>query len=166
LTEKPDQDTIGRMDEKLYITKEQKADLEAELKELSSVKRKEIIEALDFAKSLGDLSENAEYHQAREAQGKNEARIKEIENILKYAEVSSGSRTGVIRVGSTVVVQKSGTKDKKEFKIVGPEEADMPSGKLSYKSPLGAALFEHKKGEEVSFSTPGGTTKYKIIDVK
>lgn len=158
--------TIGRMDEKLYITKEQKTDLEAELKQLSSVKRKEILETLEYAKSLGDLSENAEYHQAREAQGKNEDRIKEIEYILKHAEVSAGSRTGVIRVGSTVVVQKSGTKDKKEFKIVGPEEADMPSGKLSYKSPLGAAMFEHKKGEEVSFTTPAGVTKYKIIDVK
>lgn len=154
------------MDEKLYITKEQKADLETELKELSSVKRKEILETLDYAKSLGDLSENAEYHQAREAQGKNEDRIKEIEYILKHAEVSAGSRTGVIRVGSTVIVQKSETKEKKEFKIVGPEEADMAEGKLSYKSPLGAALFEHKKGEEVSFSTPAGTTKYIIIDVK
>lgn len=154
------------MDNNLYITKEQKVDLERELKELSSTKRQEIIEALEFAKSLGDLSENAEYHQAREAQGKNEARIKEIEYILKNAIVSSGSKTGVIKVGSHVVVQKKGTKDKKEFKIVGPEEADMPSGKLSYKSPLGAALFEHKKGDEVSFSTPSGQSTYTIIDVK
>lgn len=154
------------MDEKLYITKEQKVELENELKFLSSVKRKEILETLDFAKSLGDLSENAEYHQAREAQGQNEARIKEIEYILKVAEVSSGSRTGVITVGSTVVVQKEGTKDKREFKIVGPEEADMAAGKLSYKSPLGAALFEHKKGDNVEFSTPSGKTSYTIIDVK
>lgn len=154
------------MEEKLYITKEQKAELENELKFLSSTKRKEILETLDFAKSLGDLSENAEYHQAREAQGKNEARIKEIEYILKTAEVSSGSRTGVITVGSTVVVQKDGTTDKREFKIVGPEEADMAEGKLSYKSPLGAALFEHKKGDQVDFSTPSGKISYKIIDVK
>lgn len=154
------------MDNNLYITKEQKIDLERELKELSSIKRKEIIEALEFAKSLGDLSENAEYHQAREAQGKNEARIKEIEYILKSAIVSSGSKTGVIKVGSHVVIQKKGTKETKEFKIVGPEEADMPSGKLSYKSPLGAAIFEHKKGDEVSFSTPGGQSTYTIIDVK
>jgi len=154
------------MDEKLYITKEQKVDLEKDLKHLSSVKRKEILETLDFAKSLGDLSENAEYHQAREAQGQNEARIKEIEYILKNSEVSAGSKTGIILVGSTVIVQKGGTKDKREFKIVGPEEADMSAGKLSYKSPLGAALFEHKKGEDVSFSTPAGTTTYKILEVK
>lgn len=154
------------MDNNLYITKEQKADLEKELKELSSVKRQEIIEALEFAKSLGDLSENAEYHQAREAQGKNEARIKEIEYILKTAIVSSGSKTGIITVGSHVVIRKKGDKDTKEFKIVGPEEADMPSGKLSYKSPLGAALFEHKKGDEVSFSTPSGQSTYTILEVK
>lgn len=154
------------MEEKLYITKEQKADLEQEMQHLSSTKRKEILEILDFAKSLGDLSENAEYHQAREAQGQNEARIKEIEYILKNSEVSAGSKTGVIKVGSTVVVQKEGTKDKREFKIVGPEEADMASGKLSYKSPLGAALFEHKKGEDVSFSSPAGLTKYTILEVK
>lgn len=154
------------MDNNLYITKEQKVDLEKELKELSSTKRQEIIEALEFAKSLGDLSENAEYHQAREAQGKNEARIKEIEYILKTAIVSSGSKTGVIKVGSHVIVQKKGTKDQKEYKMVGPEEADMASGKLSYKSPLGAALFEHKKGDEVTFSTPGGQSTYTIIDVK
>ncbi len=154
------------MDNNLYITKEQKVGLEKELKELSSTKRQEIIEALEFAKSLGDLSENAEYHQAREAQGKNEARIKEIEYILKTGIVSTGSKTGVIKVGCHVVVQKKGTKDKKEYKIVGPEEADMSLGKLSYKSPLGAALFEHKKGDEVSFSTPGGQSTYSILDVK
>lgn len=154
------------MDNNLYITKEQKVGLEKELKELSSKKRQEIIEALEFAKSLGDLSENAEYHQAREAQGKNEARIKEIEYILKTGIVSNGSKTGIIKVGSHVVVQKKGTKDKKEYKIVGPEEADMSLSKLSYKSPLGAALFEHKKGDEVSFSTPGGQSTYSILDVK
>jgi transcription elongation factor GreA len=154
------------MDNNLYITKEQKVDLEKELKDLSSTKRKEIIEALDFAKSLGDLSENAEYHQAREAQGKNEARIKEIEYILKTGIVSSGSKTGVIKVGSHVVIQKKGVKETKEFKLVGPEEADMPSGKLSYKSPLGAAIFEHKKGDEVTFATPSGPITYSILEVK
>ncbi len=154
------------MDNNLYITKEQKVDLEKELKDLSSTKRKEIIEALDFAKSLGDLSENAEYHQAREAQGKNEARIKEIEYILKTGIVSSGSKTGVIKVGSHVVIQKRGVKETKEFKLVGPEEADMPSGKLSYKSPLGAAIFEHKKGDEVTFATPSGPITYSILEVK
>jgi len=154
------------MNDNLYTTKEQKADLEKELKNLSSTKRREIIGLLDFAKSLGDLSENAEYHQAREAQGQNEARIKEIEYILKNATVSNGSKTGIIMVGSTVVVQKKDIKETKEFKIVGPEEADIAKGKLSYKSPLGAALFEHKKDDEVSFSTPGGQVTYTILEVK
>jgi transcription elongation factor GreA len=154
------------MDEKMYITKEKKVELEKELLHLGSVVRKEILEALEFAKSLGDLSENAEYHQAREAQGKNEARIKEIEYTLKHAIVSIGSKTGIARVGSTVIVQKKGESIKREFRMVSPEEADMATGKLSYKSPLGSAIFERKKGEEVSFITPNGQSAYIILDVK
>jgi len=152
--------------DKEFITKERKIELENELKHLESVERKEIIEALDFAKSLGDLSENAEYHQAREAQGKLEDRIREIKRILKDAEVVSHRKSDKIEVGSTVTVQKKGDKDKKVFTVVGEGEADMSVGKISYQSPLGLALFGKKKGDKASFDGPAGTIEYSILDVK
>lgn len=152
--------------DKEFITKERKIELENELKHLESVERKEIIEALDFAKSLGDLSENAEYHQAREAQGKLEDRIREIKRILKDAEVVSHRKSDKIEVGSTVTVQKKGDKDKKVFMVVGEGEADMSVGKISYQSPLGLALFGKKKGDKASFDGPAGTIEYSILDVK
>lgn len=153
------------MDKEL-ITKERKAELEAELKHLESVERKEIIESLEFAKSLGDLSENAEYHQAREAQGKLEDRVNEIKRILKTAEVVSHGKSDRIEVGSSVTVQKKGDKNNRVFIVVGEGEADMLAGKISYQSPLGSALFGKKKGEKASFESPAGTVEYSILDVK
>lgn len=152
--------------DKEFITKERKAELEAELVNLESVERKEIIESLEFAKSLGDLSENAEYHQAREAQGKLEDRINEIKRILKNAEVVSHRKSDKINVGSTVVVQKKGEKEKKEFVVVGEGEADMSVGKISYQSPLGSALFGKKKGESANFKGPKGEVEYTILSVE
>lgn len=153
------------MDREL-ITKERKAELEAELHRLESVERKEIIESLEFAKSLGDLSENAEYHQAREAQGKLEDRVNEIKRILKTAEVVSHRKSDTIEVGSSVTVQKKGDKEKKMFTIVGEGEADMAAGKISYQSPLGSALFGKKKGEKAHFESPAGTIEYSILSVE
>lgn len=153
------------MDKEL-ITKERKAELEAELKRLESVERKEIIESLEFAKSLGDLSENAEYHQAREAQGKLEDRVNEIKRILKTAEVVSHRKSDKIEIGSSVTVQKKGDKNKKVFLVVGEGEADMALGKISYQSPLGGALFGKKKGEKASFDGPAGVIEYSILDVQ
>ena len=148
-----------------YITKEKKQMLEIELKDLMGPKRREILDTLEYAKSLGDLSENAEYHQAREDQGKLEERIKKIEQILQSAQVVSGGGGEIIEIGSNVVVQKEDSKDQKKFQIVGSEEADMAQGKISHKSPFGGALFGKKKGDEISFKTPNGTVNYKIIDV-
>lgn len=149
-----------------FITKEEKVKLEKELHELESTRRKEILEALEFAKSLGDLSENAEYHQARDAQGRNEARIQEIHAILKTAQVSEGgSKDGVVGVGSSVTVEKTKTGDKKEYHLVGADEADMSQSRLSYKSPLGEALMNHKKGDVVLVKTPNGEIEYKISKV-
>jgi transcription elongation factor GreA len=148
-----------------YITEEKKKALEEELKNLRGPKRKEILATLEYAKSLGDLSENAEYHQAREDQGKLEERIKRIEQILQSAQVVKGGGGEIIEVGSKVVVQKDGTQDKKTYQIVGSEEADMSLGKISNRSPFGEALFGKKKGEIVSFQTPNGEVNYKIIDV-
>jgi transcription elongation factor GreA len=138
--------------EKEYITKERKEALEQELQELQTTERKKILEALEFAKSLGDLSENAEYHQARENQGKLEDRIREITHVLANSQVmKKHKKSDIVEVGSTVVVQKVGSKDKKTFELVGAEDADMTNGRLSYRSPLG----EGAAGAPFSF-------KYKI----
>ena len=152
---------------KELLTKENKEVLERELKELSGPKRKEIISAVEYAKSLGDLSENAEYHAAREAQGKLEDRIQQIEYTLKYGEVVQRPMDGSITVGSIVVVVKVGPEFKetntRTFQIVGSEETDMLSGKISYKSPIGQALHGKKKGDIVTVVTPKGDTQYEII---
>lgn len=148
-----------------YITEDKKKLLENELNDLKGPKRKEILAALEYAKSLGDLSENAEYHQAREEQGKLESRIQKIEEILRSSEVVTESRGDVIGIGSKVVVQKVGTTEDKTFQIVGSEEADMAQGKISNRSPFGEALFGRVKGETISFETPKGKVDYKIINV-
>jgi transcription elongation factor GreA len=149
-----------------YITEEKRKALEVELKDLRGPKRKEILENLEYAKSLGDLSENAEYHQTREEQGKLEARIVKIEQILQSSEiVKEGGGGDIIEIGSKVVVQKEGTKEEKNYVIVGSEEADMVKGKISNRSPFGEALFGKRKGDSVSFKTPNGNVNYKIINV-
>ena len=148
-----------------YLTKDKYDQLVVELNDLKNVKRKEVAEALDYARGLGDLSENAEYHQAREDQGKLEERIAKIEQILQFSETVKGGGVDHVEVGSKVVVQKEGTKEDKTYVIVGSEEADMAKGKISNRSPFGEALFGKKKGDRVSFKTPKGTVNYKIINV-
>jgi transcription elongation factor GreA len=148
-----------------YITKEKREGLEKELKDLKGLGRKEVLDALEYAKSLGDLSENAEYHQAREEQAKLEERIVRIEQVLQSSQVVSGGGGEDIEVGSKVVVVKQGDSEEKTYQIVGGEEADMREGKISNRSPFGKALFGKKKGEEVTVSTPKGVVNYKIIKV-
>ena len=148
-----------------YITEEKKKELEQELVDLKGPKRKEILDALKYAKSLGDLSENAEYHQAREDQGKLEERIKRVEQILQSSEIAKGGGGDIIQIGSKVVVQKSGTTEKKNYIVVGSEEASMAEGKISNHSPFGSAMFGKTKGDSISFQTPNGVANYKIIDV-
>lgn len=148
-----------------YITKEKREALIVELADLKGPKRKEIINTLEYAKSLGDLAENAEYHQAREDQGKLEARILKIEEILQSSETVSGGGGDIVEVGSTVVVQKEGVKEPKTYVIVGSEEASTELGKISHKSPFGEALFGKKKGDTISSKTPMGVINYKIISV-
>ncbi|MEI6316570.1 MAG: transcription elongation factor GreA [bacterium] len=149
-----------------YLTEEKRKALELELETLKTEKRKEILEALEFAKSLGDLSENAEYHQAREEQGKLEERIASIENLLQNSEVVKKHHGGIIQVGTTVVVQKEGTKEKKTFSIVGSEEADVLSGKISNNSPLGQALIGKKKGDDAVLKSPKGEIVYTIVSIE
>ena len=151
----------------IYLSKEKLEDLKKELEQLRTIKRREVAGALEFARSLGDLSENAEYIQAREDQAKNEERILELEDLFRQEIlVTKKHHSSVVEVGSTVKVEKEGSKGTKVYHIVGSAEADTSSGKISNRSPLGEALYGKKKGDLVSFSTPTGVTKYKIIDIE
>ena len=150
-----------------YLTIEKKNELEAELSQLKTVRRKEIADALEYAKSLGDLSENAEYHQAREDQANCEDRINHIEQILKNAVIMETNATmvGAVHVGSTVTVLKKGSKEEKTFALVGSEEADSISGKISNESPLGQAILGKKKGDKVTVHAPKGDIEYAIVNI-
>ena len=154
------------MDEIRYITEEKKQALIEELNTLKTVKRKEILESLEAAKALGDLSENAEYHQAREDQGKTEDRINQIEYMLQSAVVVKKHKSNKVEIGTTVSVKKEGGKEAIMYNIVGSEEADMANNKISNKSPLGEALFGKEKGDVVSINTPKGLVKYTIVAIQ
>ncbi len=149
-----------------YLSREKFEELKKELDNLVTVKRKEITESLEFAKSLGDLSENAEYQEAREMQANVEQRILEIEKLLKEAVILSSGDKNIVGIGTTVVVSLGDKKETRELKIVGSEEADALSGKISNVSPLGSSLFGKKVGDVVSVTTPKGQTKYKIVELK
>ena len=154
------------MEEINYITEEKRQALMDEVKHLKTIKRKEILESLEAAKALGDLSENAEYHQAREDQGKTEDRINQIEYMLQSSVVVRKHQSSKVEIGTTVIVKKEGTKDTVTYSIVGAEEADMAQSKISNKSPLGEALFGMKKGDVVSIKTPKGLVKYTLVDIQ
>ncbi len=150
---------------KEYLSKEKFKLLTAELEDLKTVKRKKIAEELEFAKGLGDLSENAEYHEAREAQATLEDRILQLESILANAEIVAKHHSDVVEVGSVVHVKKTGDKAERIYTIVGSEEADTATGKISFKSPIGQALLGKKKGEEFKFKTPAGEAKYTVVSI-
>jgi transcription elongation factor GreA len=150
-----------------YLSPEKFQELKTELDTLKNVERKKVAEALEYAKSLGDLSENAEYHEARDNQAKVESRIVEIEAILKSAVViSEGGKSDIVQAGSKIKIQKEGSKDKLEFVVVSSEESDIDTGKISYHSPIGTALMGKKKGESFSVRTPNGQAEYTLLEVK
>src|SRR6266404_4539109 len=122
------------------ISKEKFEELTKELDELRTKRRREVAEQLEYARSLGDLSENAEYQEAREMQAAVEERIQKLEAIFKNAKIVRSSKSDTVGMGSHVNVQKVGADDKHAYIIVGAEEADVLSGKISYHSPLGNAL--------------------------
>lgn len=155
------------MDEKTeYLTKEKFDELSKELQELKTVKRKEVAENLEYAKSLGDLSENAEYHEARELQANTEDRIAKLETMLKSAVIMSLHHSEVIGIGSIVNLEKLKDGTKVKYKIVGSEEANLALAKLSIHSPLGSAMIGKRKGDEFKVTTPGGIVEYKIVDIE
>ena len=154
-------------DKESYLTQEKYDELAKELNLLKTEKRKEIAENLEYSKSLGDLSENAEYHEARAMQAELEDRIAKLETLMKSAVIVSGSKHGNnIEIGSTVVLQKSGVKENTTYILVGSEEADLVAGKISSSSPLGSAVIGKTKGDKISVNTPKGAVKYIIVDVK
>lgn len=152
--------------EKHYVTKEKYDALVNELDFLKTTRRQEVAETLEHARSLGDLSENAEYHEARDEQGKVEDRIAQIETIMKHVEIVKPHHSDSVEVGSTITVKKKGDSTERTFIIVGPEEADSLSGKISYQSPLGQAAMGKKKGESFTVAAPAGDIVYTITAIK
>ena len=152
------------MKKQFHLTAEGHAELTAELAALTG-RRSELSEAIATARSQGDLSENAEYHEAKEEQGRQESRIEEIENILLHSEIIKAPK-GVSKVvlGSKVKL-KSEDGNTKEFQVVGTVEADPLSGKISDESPIGKALIGKKEGDAVEIKTPIDTTSYNIADI-
>lgn len=149
-----------------YLTEDGIAKLKIELEELSGPQRTELAQRLRTAIQQGDLSENADYHKAKEDQAFLEGRIQEINALLGNAVIiESGSSGGVIGVGTTVVVKEKGREPVKYF-LVGAQEADPRNGKISNESPIGKALLGHKAGDKVEATTPTGKLSFEIVSVE
>jgi transcription elongation factor GreA len=148
------------------LSQEKYDELKKELTYLTTVRRKEIAESLDYARSLGDLSENAEYAEARELQAATEERIRKLESVLQNAKILNHKKGDTVTLGSEVSIQKIGDKDTHTYTIVSSEETNMLECKLSHLAPLGEALMGKKKGEEFTFETPSGKQKYKVVSVE
>lgn len=141
--------------------------LKEELSFLKDKRRKEIAERLEYAKSLGDLSENAEYQEAKEEQQVIEGRIADLEDILSRAVlISHPTVASIVGIGSTVVTKKEATGKEDSYFIVGREEADPAQNRISNESPLGRALIGKQKGDTVMVQTPKGESTYKILDIQ
>jgi transcription elongation factor GreA len=148
-----------------YLTPEGEIKLRAELAELTGPRRAELSERLRSAIQMGDLSENADYHKAKEDQAFLEGRIQEIEAILRFAVIIEKTQSDVVNVGSHVTIQEEDF-DPETFYVVGAKEADPRNGRISNESPIGSALLGHKAGETVEAETPGGKIRLKIIKVE
>ena len=138
-----------------------------ELKRRQSVERPRIIEQIAEARSHGDLSENAEYHAAKEAQGHNEGRIAELEDRMSRAEVIDVSKLSgnSVMFGATVTLVDEDTEEEKRYQIVGENEADVKSGKVSITSPIARALIGKSVGDSVEVTAPGGARSYEILEI-
>tara|TARA_R110002074_G_scaffold355859_1_gene527888 strand:+ start:176 stop:646 length:471 start_codon:yes stop_codon:yes gene_type:complete len=153
--------------DKIPLTARGFAKLEAELKHLKSSERPAIIRAIAEAREHGDLSENAEYHAARERQSFVEGRIKELEGILGLADVIDVSKmSGTAKFGATVELVDEDSDEEKTFQIVGEAEADIDAGLLNMKSPLARALIGKEEGDSVEVVTPGGRKSYEILSIR
>jgi transcription elongation factor GreA len=147
------------------LTPEGAAKLRAELAELTGPRRAELSQRLRAAIQMGDLSENADYHKAKEDQAFLEGRIQELEAVLRTAVIGEKTRSDVVTVGATVTVQEEGF-DPETYYVVGAKEADPRNGKISNESPIGRALMDHSVGDVVEAETPGGKIKVKILKIE
>ena len=154
-------------DKTTYLTKEGFAEIERELEDRKSRKRMEIAEKIKTAIAFGDLSENAEYDEAKKEQAENEALILELEDKLKNVELidENSLDTNKVSLGSKVALKDMEDKTEEEYHLVGSSEANPMEGKISNESPVGAAIIGKKKGDTVEVSTPMGIIKYKIVNI-
>jgi transcription elongation factor GreA len=149
-----------------FLTQEKFEELKKELDHLKTVRRKEVAESLEYARSLGDISENAEYQEARDMQAAIEERIQYLEQVIKEAKIVANPKKGdVVGLSSEVTIQKQSEKETHTYIIVGSEEANIHEHKLSYLSPLGEALMGKAKGDTFTFETPGGKQSYTLLKV-
>lgn len=154
---------------KYPMTQQGSQALEDELKQLKSVMRPQITQAIAEARELGDLKENAEYHAAREQQGMVEARIRDIEGRLSNAQiidVTTIAHTGKVIFGTTVIIANVDTDEEVEYQIVGEDEADVKLRKISVTSPIARALIGKEEGDIAPVRTPGGIVEYEIVEVQ
>lgn len=153
--------------DKIPMTAPGHARLESELKHMKSTERPRIIQAISEARKHGDLSENAEYHAAKDQQGLNEARILELEDKLGRADVIDVSKLSgkTVKFGATVTVLDEDTDEKAIYQIVGEVEADVKEGKISVTSPIARALIGKSKGDSIDVVTPGGGKSYEVVKV-
>jgi len=153
--------------DKIPMTPRGHAALEAELKQLKSVERPAIIKAIAEAREHGDLSENAEYHSAREKQSFIEGRIKEIEGVISLADVIDPAKlSGAIKFGARVTLVDEDTDEEKTWQIVGEHEANIEKGLLNVKSPIARALIGKEEGDSVEVRTPGGEKSYEVLNIE
>lgn len=155
------------MVEKVPMTAEGHAAMMIEVKHLKSVERPRIIKAIEEARAHGDLSENAEYHAAKEQQAWNEARVAELEDKLSRAEVIDITKLGgdTVKFGACVTLVDEDTEEEAMYQIVGEFEADVKKGKISISSPIARALISKRKGDSVEVMTPGGGKSYEILKI-
>ena len=153
--------------DQIPVTKQGFATLKKELERLKTVDRPEIIKAIEVARAHGDLSENAEYHAAKERQSFIEGRIGELSYKIGNAKVIDPDSVGkeVVRFASRVLVENLDTEEEQEYMIVGEDEADIKKGKISVSSPLGSALIGKRLGEEAILQAPGGKRIYEVVDI-
>lgn len=154
--------------DRVPITPQGYENLKKELKRLKSVERPEVIEQIEHARSLGDLSENAEYETAKDRQGMIEAKINELENKIARAEVIDPEHLPKDRVvfGLQVTIENLDTGDSFSYRLVGPDESDPDTGLISITSPMGKALVGKQQGDEVQVQTPGGVREFVILDIE
>ncbi len=153
--------------DKIPLTRAGHAALNEELKKLKSEERPAVIRAIAEAREHGDLSENAEYHAAREKQSFIEGRVKELEGILSLADVIDTSKlSGSVKFGAVVTIADEDTDEEKTYQIVGEPEADLEKGKLNMKSPLARALIGKEEGDSAEVKSPGGERYYEILKIE